>query len=143
MKYHFKIHKEKDGFWGECLELKGCHTQADDLFQLQLNMEEALNLYLSEPINSTITFPLPRIKKNSSQDIVEVPVEANVAFAMLLRLTRLKHKLSLRQMAKQLHYKSLNSYVKLEKANCANPQLKTIANIKKVFTEFPIELVLS
>ncbi len=30
MKYHFLIHKNKDGIWAECLELKGCITQSEN-----------------------------------------------------------------------------------------------------------------
>ena len=40
MFYNFKIHKEKKGFWAECLELKGCVTQADTYHALLKNMEE-------------------------------------------------------------------------------------------------------
>jgi len=42
MYYHFKIHKEPDGYWAECIELEGCVTQGDSLDELQKNMEEAL-----------------------------------------------------------------------------------------------------
>ena len=31
MEYHFKIHKEKNGYWAECIELSGCNTQGDTL----------------------------------------------------------------------------------------------------------------
>lgn len=48
MRYHFKVHKEKEGFWAECIELEGCVTQADTKEELNLNMQEALNLYLEE-----------------------------------------------------------------------------------------------
>tara|TARA_R110000868_G_scaffold155691_6_gene382154 strand:- start:22045 stop:22473 length:429 start_codon:yes stop_codon:yes gene_type:complete len=142
MKYHFKVHCEDGGYWAECLELEGCQTQADDLVELQANMEEVLNLYLCEPEDSKTIFALPK-KVKSDTKIVEVEVNPCVAFAVLLRMTRLKRNLSMREMAKQLHYKNLNSYVKLEKPQTANPELKTLAKIKRAFKEFPIELVLS
>lgn len=28
MQYHFRIHKDQDGLWAECVELPGCMTQA-------------------------------------------------------------------------------------------------------------------
>ena len=52
MKYHFKIHKEKNLYWAECIELKGCVTQGKTLVELKKNMAEALNLYIEEPENS-------------------------------------------------------------------------------------------
>lgn len=45
MRYHFKVHKEKEGFWAECIELPGYVTQADTNEDLGLNMQEALNLF--------------------------------------------------------------------------------------------------
>ena len=60
MVYHFRVHEENDGFWAECLELAGCSTQADSRDELLENAREALNLYLHEPDDSQITFPLPK-----------------------------------------------------------------------------------
>jgi antitoxin HicB len=57
MKYHFKIHRDKDGLWSECIELKGCVTQANSIKELKINMQEALNLYLDEPENSKLANP--------------------------------------------------------------------------------------
>ena len=54
MNYHFKIYKEKTGYWAECLELPGCKTQGDTIEELKLNAHEALSLYLDEPDNSKI-----------------------------------------------------------------------------------------
>ena len=59
MVYHFKVHKESNGYWAECIELKACVTQADTYNKLLKNMEAALNLYLDEPEFSKISFPLP------------------------------------------------------------------------------------
>jgi predicted RNase H-like HicB family nuclease len=59
MKYHFKIHKEGDGFWAKCLELSGCVTQADSMEELRKNMQKALNLYIDEPENSNRLAALP------------------------------------------------------------------------------------
>ena len=50
-------------------------------------------------------------------------------------------KLTLREMASKLKYKNINTYVKLEKPDTANPELKTIANIQKIFNDFPISLI--
>ncbi len=143
MFYHFKIHKDSDGFWAECLELDGCQTQADTLIDLQENMKEVLNLFLSEPQESRLIFPLPLPKTPRLKGVVKVQVEPSVAFSFLMRMTRIQKKLTLKQMAKKLNYKSINTYAKLEKAKTANPELRTIANIKNVFSDFPINLILA
>jgi predicted RNase H-like HicB family nuclease len=44
MHYHFKIHKENNGYWAECCELEGCVTQGDTLEELYKFCDEALNL---------------------------------------------------------------------------------------------------
>jgi len=141
MFYHFKIHREGKGYWAECLELEGCHTQGENLQQLKSNMAEALNLYLSEPFHSKIIFPLPLEKKGPSKNVERVNVEASIAFSILLRRMRLQKKLTLREMASKLNYKNINTYVKLEKPKQANPELKTIASIQKIFRDFPIALI--
>jgi predicted XRE-type DNA-binding protein/predicted RNase H-like HicB family nuclease len=46
--YHFEVHKEKNGFWAEYLELPGCFTQARTMKELHKNMHEALDLILEE-----------------------------------------------------------------------------------------------
>ena|ERR1700722_1292191 len=50
MLYHFKVHKEKDGYWAQGIELPGCFTQGKTLKELYSNMQEALNLYIEEPV---------------------------------------------------------------------------------------------
>lgn len=143
MYYHFKIHKEASGYWAECLELEGCQTQADTLEELLDNMKDVLNLFLSEPLDSKMIFPMPFQKKVKTKSVLEVPVDPCVAFSLLMRTTRLKKKLTLKQMTEKLHYKNINTYVKLENAKTANPELRTIAKIKKVFSDFPIGLLLA
>jgi antitoxin HicB len=141
MEYHFKIHSESDGFWAECIELDGCNTQAETQDELMSNMQEVLNLYLSEPIDSKKIFPLPSTKHFNKKNIVTVEVNPSVAFAFLLRMTRLKKKHTLRSMAKLLEYKSVNSYAKLEKPKTSNPELRTLGNILKKIPDFPVEFL--
>ena len=64
MFYHFKIHKDgRGGMWAECLELDGCRAQGDSTKELEKNMKEALDLFLSEPLDSDLVFPLPKKKQ--------------------------------------------------------------------------------
>ena len=140
MKYHFKVHKESDGYWAECIELQGCVTQADTKKELSLNMVEALNLYLSEPDDSKTVFPLPK-RSVRAKNIEKVSVYPHVAFAFLLRKARLDRKMTQAKAAKALGMKNIWSYQKLERGQSANPALKTIAAIKKVFPNLDIEKV--
>ncbi len=141
MKYHFKVHKEKSGYWAECVELEGCQTEADSLIELYSNMEEVLNVYLSEPESSKLIFPLPQKKQSNSEDFVAVSVDPSVAFSFLLRRYRLQKKITLKEMAEKLKMKNLNTYVKLEKASSSNPELRTLAKIKSILSDFPINMI--
>lgn len=137
MHYHFKVHKEKDGFWAECLELDGCQTQAKSLEDLADSAYEALNLYLSEEKDSTLIFDCP--KKYRSKDILKVEVDPGVAIALLLRQTRLRHHLTQHEMKDALGIKNLSNYQRLEDPRRANPELRTLINILKTFPEIEFE----
>ena len=134
MKYHFKVHREKNGYWAECIELAGCLTQAENQSELSNNMSEALNLYLSEPESSILLFPMPKknIKANS---VVRVEVSPNVAFAVLLRQIRLKRKLTQKAMMDLLEITHLSNYQRLENPRKTNSELKTLSEIKKKLPE--------
>ena len=142
MIYHFKIHKDGNGFWAECLELKGCHTQADSRKELNSNMVEALNLYLDEPQESTVVLPLAK-KVRKGRNIAEVMVDPRVAFSFYLRHLRLSKGLTQKQAAALLGIKHLFSYQRLESSKTANPELVTIAQIKRVFPEFSLDDLLA
>ena len=141
MLYHFIIHKDSDGLWAECVELEGCHTQSKDgtLEDLKKNMEEALNLYLDEP-NYNRVFPLPD-ESIKEPNVIEVPVEPGIAFAILLRKKRKERNLTQKEMAKQLGFSNLWSYQKLESPINNNPQLNTLEKIKKVIPDIDFNLL--
>lgn len=141
MNYHFKIHEESGGFWAECVEIPSCLTQGDSIQDLKANAHEALNLLLDEPDNSKVIFPLPK-KMKETDSIFKVHVEPEIAFAFLMRRTRLKKGLSQMEMKKLLKIKTLFSYQKLEKAKYANPTLKTLDHIKSCLSDFPFHFLL-
>lgn len=138
MVYHFRVHKNRDGLWAECLELRGCSTQGDSIGELLENAREALNLYLEEPEDSQVIFPLPVAHR--SKDAIEVPVEPGVAFSVLLRNYRISNKYTQRQVAKKLGMKNLYSYQRLERRS--NPNLATLQKIKRVFPDLSVDYVL-
>ena len=138
MVYHFKIHKEKDGFWAQCIELSGCMTQADTMKELQKNMQEALNMYVEEPNNSEELAELPNDSIKKSKNVIQVALDPLIAFAFLVRYFRIKHGLTQQEAAKKMGFDTLYSYQRLEAKKC-NPSLKMITRIKKVFPEFSID----
>ena len=94
MRYHFKVHKEGSVFWAECLELEGCVTQGDSMKELNEMMQDALNLYISEPENSTRLANLPNDSIRKSKNVVEVSVDSELAFSFLARYHRIQHEMT-------------------------------------------------
>ncbi len=138
MEYHFNIHKEGTGFWAQCIELKGCITQANSLKKLHANMQEALNLYIEEAENSDDVALLPDRSIKLTKGVVAVAVDPQVAFAFLVRFYRLKHGMTQREAAKKLGFPSIYSYQRLETRKC-NPRLETIALLKKLYPELSVD----
>ena len=140
MKYHFKISKQKKGYWAQCLELPGCLTQADTKKDLVANMEQALNLYLQEPDESTYLAPSPKKNIKPTKNIVEVSVDPKVAVGFVVRCNRLNSGMTQKQAAKKLGMKDLYSYQRLEKK--CNPTLALMARIYNVFPKFSVDDIL-
>lgn len=138
MKYHFKLHKEGDGFWAQCLELEGCITEADTFEALYERMRQALNLYIEEPSDSKDLAPLPDESIKPSKSIVEVPLDPHIAFAFMVRFYRIKHGLTQAAAAKKMGFETIYSYQRLESSKC-NPSLKIIYKIKNLFPDFSID----
>ncbi len=140
MKYHFKYTKEGATYWAKCVELDGCFTQGKNLDELKENMHEALNLYLDEPASSKTAFAPPK-KSIKGRNIVAVPVDPKIAFALNLRHFRAARGLTQKETAKRLGFKNLFSYQRLESSKTANPELMTLAKIKVLFPEFDLDEV--
>jgi predicted RNase H-like HicB family nuclease len=135
--YHFKVHKDPDGLWAECIELEGCVTQSEKntMEDLRHNMAEALNLYLDEPASSKIITPYPK-ESVKGRNIEKVRVEPGIAFAMLVRQYRLENGITQKQMAESLKMKNLILYQRLEKKG--DPRLSTINKVSNAFPDIPL-----
>lgn len=139
MKYHFKIHKEKSGgYWAECIELHGCRTQGENREELEKNMFEVLNLFLSEPADSKCIFSQPQ-KKIEGRNVLAVSVKPSVAIANRIRELRLKSNLTQMEMKIRLGIKNLSNYQRLEDPERANPEWKTLLLIKEFFPKFRLD----
>lgn len=143
MKYHFRIHKEKDGYWAESVEEGlNANTQADTLEELHKNMKEVLELCLEEPEASTYIPPLPD-PSIKGKNIVEVPVDPKIALAAMVRRERLEHKLSQRKVAEKLGFKNVIQYQRLESGKNLNPELETLIKLKRIFPGLSVDAVLT
>lgn len=140
MVYHFKYHKEGNGYWAQGIELDGCVTQGDSMPELLENLSEVLNLFLSEPYDSTHEFPEPK-NKVAGRNILVVQVDPAVAFVLLLKKARKKRNMTQRAAADALDMQNIYSYQSLESPKKANPELKTLAKLKTVFPELDLEQV--
>lgn len=139
MVYHFKVHKETRGYWAECVELKGCQTQGDTMEELKINAGEALNLFLAEPEETGVLFPLPHRKTKKDSKILQVPVEPGVALSLMLKHLRAKRKLTQQKTAELLGFANIYSYQKLESPKTSNPELKTLKKLKSFFPELRLD----
>ncbi len=137
MMYHFKVHEEEDGLWAECAELPGCRTQAETRDELTTACGESLNLYLEEPQDSKIVFPLPNEVLDADPSFLGIEVKPELALAVLLRFHRRNSRLTQKQVAVMLGMKNLYSYQRLEKRS--NPTLTLIKKIHRIFPEIRLE----
>jgi predicted RNase H-like HicB family nuclease/DNA-binding XRE family transcriptional regulator len=139
MIYHFNIHEEDNGFWAECVELPGCKTQAETYDGLIAACEESLNLFLEEPKDSKVVFPLPNELLENDSSLLGIAVEPEIALAVLLRFYRFNSRLTQKQVAEMLGMKNIYSYQRLEKRS--NPNLTTIKKIHNIFPEINLEKI--
>ena len=139
MKYHFKIHKEGDGFWAQCIEIPGCITQGDTREELYENMQDALNTIIYEPSSSKDLVSLPK-KIKKARNIIEVPVDDKIAFGFTLRYHRIKNGLTQKQAAKLIGVDNLYSYQRLEKKS--NVTLEIISRLMSAFPELSVDGIL-
>jgi predicted RNase H-like HicB family nuclease/DNA-binding XRE family transcriptional regulator len=137
MKYHFKLHKEDNGYWAECCELDGCVTEGDTLEELYTACEEALDVYLYEPDESERVVPLPDETLENRKGILKIMVEPQKALALLLKNNRVHRKMTQKEAAELLGMKNIYSYQRLEKES--NATLTIINKIHKAFPEIKLE----
>jgi predicted RNase H-like HicB family nuclease/DNA-binding XRE family transcriptional regulator len=142
MKYHFNVHKEEVGYSAQGIECEGCFTQADTFEELQVNMQEALDLLIEEPEDSSDLAPLPDPSIQVSNDIVEVSPSPEIAFSFLVRYYRITQGLTQKEAAQKMGFDSIYSYQRLEDGQ-SNPTLKMLAKIKELFPDFSIDFILA
>lgn len=143
MKYHFRIHKEKKGYWAEGVEITWANTQADTLEALGANMKEVLELCLEEPDEKSTFIPPMPDPSIKGRNIVEVSPDPRIALAALIRKERIEAKLSQRETARRLGIRHISQYQRLESGKTANPEISTLSKLVKVFPRLSVDQVLS
>jgi antitoxin HicB len=140
MRYHYKIHKEKKGYWAECME-KGINasTQGETMEELMAMMQEALDLAMDEPMDSDWIPPAPD-PTIRGRNIIEIQVSPKIAMASTVRVTRLKAGLTQKQVAERMGIKTLSTYQKLEASKTANPEWLTLVRLKAALPAFPLDI---
>ena len=117
--------------------MPGCRTQAETRDELPAACEESLNLYLEEPQDSKVVFPLPDDLLDADPSFLGIEVEPDLALAVLLRFHRHSSRLTQKQVADMLGMKNIYSYQRLEKRS--NPTLALIKKIHRLFPEINLD----
>jgi antitoxin HicB len=107
-------------------------TYGDTIEEALINAQEALTGYLESIDLRKIDIPKPSILKG--KDIHMVHPEKQVAFALWLKTKRAEQNLTQKAAAEKLNI-NFQSYQKYENPRKANPTLKTIERIEKMFNE--------
>ena len=72
LKLNILIEKDDDGYFANCPELPGCHSQGDTFEKVMVNIREAAELYLE-------TLPRSEQRNLARKQIVTTAMEVSVA----------------------------------------------------------------
>ena len=125
-----KYDKDDKVYTVEFQDLHGCVTFGKTLNEAKEKAKESLSGYLASIFDRGFKIPAPsRIKGKYVYPIIP---ESTVLVPIILRNSREELRLSQMEAAKRLGI-SYQSYQKLENPNKANPTLKTLERVAKVF----------
>jgi antitoxin HicB len=108
----------------------GLMTYGDTLEDAKAMAEEAVNGLLASYLEHGVVFAIPQ--KDSSSDWYPVEIEPGLAFAFWLRNARLSRNMTLADVADKMGVK-YQVYQKLENPRTANPTLKTLKKLERIF----------
>ncbi len=113
-------------------DLPGCFTYGETIDEAKSMAKEALTGFLQSVDARKIKLPDP--SKLEGVEVAYIEPETPVAFAMWLRKQREALGLSQSDVAKKLGIK-YQTYQRIESPSKANPTLKTIMRVEKVFNQ--------
>ena len=111
-------------------DLPGCVTFGETLLEAIEKSNEALSGYLASIFDRGYKIPLP--SKLKGKNVYPILPDATVLVPILLRYSREELHLNQIDAAKRLGI-SYQSYQKLENPNKANPTLKTLEKVARIF----------
>lgn len=128
LKYSAQIKKDDDAYLVTFLDMENVVTFGSTLEEALLHAEEALNGCLESDFERNFAIPDP--SPASGVDIFQIPVAPHIAVAIMLR--KLRADRSQIEVARQLNV-SYQVYQRLENPRKANPTVKTLEKIARVF----------
>lgn len=123
-----RIKKEADGYLVTFPDLENVVTYGMTPEEALLNAEEALNGCLESDFERNFRIPEP--SRITGKNVHQVPVAPHIAVAIMLRALRADR--SQIEIARQLNI-TYQVYQRLENPRKANPTIKTLEKIAKVF----------
>jgi antitoxin HicB len=126
--YPARIVRDQDAFLVAFPDMENVITFGTTLNEARFNAEEALNGCLESDFERNFTVPEPSLL--TGDDIYQIPVAPHIAVAIMLRALRADR--SQLEVARKLNI-SYQVYQRLENPRKANPTVKTLEKIARVF----------
>lgn len=126
--YPAQIEKRDDGYLVTFPDLENVLTYGATIDEALHNAEEALNGCIESDFERNFIIPSP--SSLPEEGIFNVPVAPHIAVAMMLRTLRAERPQA--EIARQLNI-SYQVYQRLENPRKANPTVKTLEKIARVF----------
>jgi antitoxin HicB len=131
IEYPARFTREKEGGFSVVFpDLPGCITEGDSMEEAMANAREALTGYLESIDSRSLKIPLPSALKG--RGIRLIAPEKTVAFAIGLKALRKEKGLNQKQVAERIGI-AYQTYQRFEDPVKANPTLKSIERLEKVF----------
>ena len=111
---------------------EGYLTYGKTLDEAKAMAVEAVSGLLESYLEHGDKFEVP--KKRKTKDWHDIDIEPGLAFALWLRNARISHNMTLAEVAEKMGVK-YQVYQKLENPRTANPTLKTLKKLEKIFGE--------
>lgn len=128
LKYPAHIAKDNDAYLVSFPDLENVITYGASIEEALANAEEALNGCLESDFERNFAIPDP--SASDSPEMHQIPVSPHIAVAIILR--KLRADRSQIDIARQLHI-SYQVYQRLENPRKANPTIKTLEKVARVF----------
>ena len=128
LQYPSKIKKSAGSYLVSFVDFKNINTWGTTLDEARANAEEALNGCLESDFERGFQIPDPSAIKG--RNIHSIPVQPHIAIALMLR--KLRAGKTQKEIARKLKI-SFQVYQRLENPRKANPTIKTLEKVARVY----------